>query len=247
MKNRILHLKPVAYSDLNDEILAYLNKYKSDNTEIEIRNLSRGPSHLEYLYYQAVAETEILREIRQAERDGFDAAMISCFDDPGLFTAREISQNLLVTAAAESSVYLAATLGDRFSVIVGRDKWIPQMRDLIARYGLRDKLASFRSISLGVLELHRDKRETASRIRHAIENALIRDKAEVIILGCTMQYGFFEILQEEYKVPIIDSMLANLKYTEYLLEVKQKTGWTFSRRGMYERPPDKEMADWGLT
>ena len=113
-------------------------------------------------------------------------------------------------------------------------------------YGLKDKLHLFGALA-GVLELHRDKRETASRIRHAIENALVLDKAEVIILGCTMQYGFFEILQEEYKVPIIDSMLANLKYTEYLLEVKQKTGWTFSRRGMYERPPDKEMADWGLT
>ncbi len=247
MKNRILYLKPVAYSYLNAEILAYLNKYKSDNTEIEIRSLSRGPSHLEYLYYQAVAEVEILREIRQAERDGFAAAMIGCFDDPGLFVAREISQDLLVTAAAESSVYLAAALGDRFSVIVGRDKWIPQMRDLICRYGLRDKLASFRSIGLGVLELQQDKQETADRIRREIENAIVLDRAEVIILGCTMQYGFFEILQEEYQIPIIDAMLANLKYTEYLLEVKQKTDWTFSRRGMYERPPDQEMADWSLT
>ncbi|HHV42175.1 MAG TPA: hydantoin racemase, partial [Clostridiaceae bacterium] len=98
MKNRILHLKPVAYSDLNDTILEYLNQYKADNTTIEIRNLKKGPSHLEYLYYQSVAEVEIIDEIIRAEEEGFVAAIISCFDDPGLYVSREISKDIIITA-----------------------------------------------------------------------------------------------------------------------------------------------------
>lgn len=246
MNKRILHLKPVAYKDLNDEILDYVNIYKDDNTEIVIRNVARGPKHLEYLYYQSLAGTEILKEIRTAEDDRFDAAVIACFDDPMLRTSREICKEMIITAPCESSIYLAATLGDRFSIIVGRDKWIPQMRDNVYRYGLGSKLASFRSVGLGVLEFHQDGKYTSDRMREEISRAIIDDKAEVIILGCTMQYGFFLELQEEFQVPVIDSMIAAHKYAEYLVEVKNKTGWCTSRRGMYECPQKQEMLDWGL-
>ncbi len=246
MKKKIMHLKPVAYADLNQEILAYLNTYKDDNTEIEIRNLAQGPLHLEYLYYQSLAEAEIIKEIIKAENDGFAAAVIACFDDPALYTAREISKDIIVTGPAEASVHLAATLGDRFSVIVGRDKWIPQMRNNIIKYGLGSKLASFRSLGLGVLDFHKDQKYTARKMKEEIKKAVEKDKAEVIILGCTMQYGFFHELQAEFNVPVIDSMVAALKYAEYLVEIKNKTGWCVSRRGMYERPAQAEMDSWGL-
>lgn len=246
MEKRILFLKSVGYSDLNETIRTYLDQYKEEGTRLDVRNLSQGPKHLEYLYYQAAVEPEILRELRRAEQDGYDAAIISCFDDPCLYTAREISRDMVITAPAESSVHLAATLGDRFSIIVGRDKWIPEMRELVGKYGLSDKLASFRSLGLGVLEFHEDEERTAARMRGEIRRAVEEDRAEVIILGCTMQFGFFRELQAEFSVPVIDSMIAALKYAEYLLEVKEKTGWTISRRGLYERPSEKEMEEWGM-
>ncbi|HHV42507.1 MAG TPA: hydantoin racemase, partial [Clostridiaceae bacterium] len=155
-------------------------------------------------------------------------------------------KDIIITAPAEASVHLGATLGDKFSIIVGRDKWIPQMRELVNRYGLLSKLASFRSIGLGVLDFHKNEEKTKNKIRAEIAKAIERDRAEVIILGCTMQFGFFQDLQNEFGVPVIDSMLAAMKYAEYLLEVKQKTGWHISRRAKYERPPTQEMISWGL-
>lgn len=94
---------------------------------------------------------------------------------------------------------------------------------------------------MGVLEFHQDEEETVRRMKREIRSAIETDRAEVIILGCSMQFGFYEELQEEFQVPVIDSMVASLKHTEYLLQVREQTGWCFSRRGLYERPPEQEM------
>ncbi len=245
-RKRILFLKVVAYDTMNEAIKEYLEGYKNADTQIEVRSLAAGPKHLEYQYYQAMAGAGILKEILKAERDGFDAVVTSCFDDPFLYPAREISKNIIVTAPGESSMYLASVLGSKFSIIVGRDKWVPQMRENVYKYGLGEKLASFRSLGLGVLDFHRDEELTLKKMKEEIRRAIEEDRAEVIVLGCSMQFGFYRELQKEFKVPVIDSMIAGLKQAEYLLELKEKTGWGFSRRGLYERPPKEEMEDWKL-
>lgn len=245
-KRRILFLKAVAYDDLNEPIKEYLDGYKDERTEIAVRSLKTGPLHLEYQYYQALAGAGILKEVLRAEKDGFDAVVMSCFDDPFLYPAREISRRMVITAPGESSMSLASLLGDRFSVIVGRDKWIPQMRENACRYGFEKKLASFRSLGLGVLDFHKDERSTIKRLKEEIRQAVEKDGAEVIVLGCSMQFGFYKELQEEFKVPVIDSMIAGLKHAEYLLELKEKAGWAFSRRGLYESPESEEMRGWNL-
>lgn len=245
-KWKILFLKSVAYGNLNESIEEYLNEYKNQNTMLEVRNIEKGPKHLEYQYYQALAGGEMLKEILRAKKEGFDAVVISCFDDPFLYPAREISGNMVVTAPGESSMHLAAVLGDRFSVIVGRDKWIPQMRENVCKYGLERKLASFRSLGMGVLDFHRDENATMKKMRQEIQQAIEEDKAEVIILGCSMQFGFYKKLQEEFKLPILDTMITGLKHAEYLLELREKAGWVFGRKGLYESPSTDEMKEWEL-
>ncbi len=245
-KKKILFLKAVAYGDLNEEIKTYLDQYKDETTELEVRNIQIGPKHLEYQYYQALAGAQILKEVLRAEKEGFDAACISCFDDPFLYPAREISKNMVVTAPGEASMHLASVLGHSLSIIVGRDKWIPQMRENVCKYGLERKLASFRSLGMGVLDFHKDERATMEKFRQEIRLAIEKDRAEVIILGCSMQFGFYKELQQEFGVPVIDCMIASLKQAEYLLELREKAGWHFSRRGLYERPDPEEMRDWQL-
>lgn len=245
-KRKILFLKSVAYGSLNEAIKEYLEQYKDQNTQLEVRNIEKGPKHLEYQYYQALAGGEILKEILRAKKDGFDAVVISCFDDPFLYAAREISGDMVITAPGESSMHLASVLGDRFSVIVGREKWIPQMKENVCKYGLEKKLASFRSLGMGVLDFHKDEQATLKKMKQEIQKAIEEDRAEVIILGCSMQFGFYKELQEEFKVPILDTMITGLKHAEYLLELREKAGWFFSRRGMYEAPDADEMKEWEL-
>jgi len=246
MTKKIRYIKPSAYSTVNDELQNYLEGYKSEGTVVEVVSMPRGPRHLEYVYYQSLAYQEILKAVKRAEKDGCDAAVIGCFDDPALIAAREICETMFVTGPAESSMQLASTLGGKFSVIVGRDKWVPQMMDLVHRYGCFNKLASFRSLDLGVLQLHEDENLTAARMRKEIKKAIEEDKAEVILLGCTMQFGFYKELQQEFGLPVIDVMLAAFKYAEMLVEMKRKMGWYTSKVNTYASPSASEIKEWGI-
>ena len=246
MPKKILYIKPTSYSTVNQETKEYLEKYKTENISIDVVNVPKGPKHLEALYYEALASTEILKLVKEGENQGYDAAIIGCFYDPVLYAAREICEHMVVTAPAESSLHLAATLGNTFSIIVGRNKWILTMQDNVHKYGFAKRLASFRSLDMGVLEFHANPDLTEKRMRQEIAQAIEKDRAETIVLGCTMQFGFFEQLQKEFPVPIIDSMLAALKYAEFLVEVRDKMNWYTSKISSFATPDRTEINEWHI-
>jgi len=245
MQQKILYIDPVG-SEVVDEGLQFLIDQKQEGTEVFRVTLPRGPQHLEYRYYEALILVDTLHLIKEAESQGFDAAIIGCFYDVGLEAAREVAERMVVVAPCQASVYLAATMGDKFSIIVGRRKWIPEMMENVIRYGMKERLASFKSVNLGVLEFHQDEAETARRFVQAGREAIDRDGAEVIILGCTATSGFYRELQAELGVPVIDSTLAAFKTAEFAAELRNRFGWSHSKIGAYESPPPEEFAPWRL-
>jgi len=245
MGQRILYIDPVGV-EVVAEGHQFLTSHKREDTELTMVTLPRGPEHLEYRYYEALVLMDILHLIKEGESQGFDAAIIGCFYDTGLQDAREVAERMVVVAPCEASTYIAATLGDKFSIIVGRRKWIPEMMENVVRYGMKERLASFKSVDLGVLEFHQDEQETARRFRQAGREAVERDGAEVLILGCTATYGFYRELQEELGVPVIDSMIAAFKTAEFAAELRNRFGWSHSKIGGYESPPPAEFTPWRL-
>jgi allantoin racemase len=243
---RVLWINPLGTDVFDEPIRTELERVKHSETEVEVRSLGRGPLHLEYACYEAAAVPDILATLVQAEREGFDAAVIGCFYDTGLRPARELTTRMAVAAPCESAVHIAATLGDSFSVVVGRRKWVPEMRDNVLRYGYRGRLASFKVLELGVHDFQADPSETHRRIAAAGREAVEEDGAEVIVLGCTAEFGFFERLQETLGVPVIDATVAPFKYAELLGDVA-RLGWLPSKVGGYASPPEAELEAFGLA
>jgi len=247
LSRKILWINPIATDQFDSAIRNNLNTEKMPDTQVEVVSLKRGPMHLEYHYYGALVLPDTLHLVKKAEIEGFDAAIIGCFYDPGLREAREITDRMVVTAPAEASIHLATTLGDRFSIIVAAQKSVPAMRENVCKYGFGEKFASFKSIDLGVLDFHKDEAGTANRIKQAAEVAVEQDKAEVIILGCGLMFNFYKDLQAHLGVPVIDAIIAPLKYAEFLVEVNQKFGWMHSKKYGYKTPPVSEIREWGLS
>jgi allantoin racemase len=245
MAQKVLYIDPVGV-EVVQEGFQSLVSLKRAETELAMVTLPRGPAHLEYRYYEALVLVDILHLVKEAEQQGFDAAVIGCFYDVGLQAAREVVERMVVVAPCEASVHIASTLGDKFSIIVGRRKWIPEMRENVIRYGMGERLASFKSVDLGVLEFHQDEEETARRFIRVGREAIERDGAEVLVLGCTATYGFYRELQEELEVPVIDSMIAAFKTAEFAAELKNRLGWSHSKIGGYESPPPSEFTPWRL-
>ncbi|HHW03871.1 MAG TPA: hydantoin racemase [Thermoanaerobacterales bacterium] len=235
---KIMYIDPVGPKGACPKLKNDLDRIKQKNTEVEFTCLKKGPEHLEYRYYEALILPELLDTIRDLETKEYDAAIIGCFYDPGLYEAREILNRMVVTAPAEASLHIAATLGRKFSILVGRLKWVPQMMENIMKYGLKDKLASFKSLEMGALDFHMDENITLSKMKEKALEAIELDGAEVIILGCTMNFGFYEKLQDQLKVPVIDPAIAALKYAELLVEIRDKLGWYTSKKYAFETPPD---------
>jgi len=248
LKKKILFINPLHTEVFDEDYTQQLNRYKSPETIVDLVSFKsgQGPIHLEYNCYEAMVIPELLRTVKKAEEDGYDAVIIGCFYDPAIRACREVAEKMVITAPAEAALHIATTLGENFSVIVGRQKWIPEMKENVHKYGFIHKLASFKSIDLGVHDFQKDHEETKNRIRESAIEAIEKDGADVIVLGCTAEFGFFDSLQDELGVPVIDATLSPLKYAEFLVEVKQKFSWTHSKKVGYQSPPKDEVEEFQL-
>lgn len=246
-KKRILYIDPVGEKPLvQAAIKEHLNRYAAeDYAAIEVTHLDKAPPVLEYYYYLALIAPKLLHRIKQAELDGFDAAIIGCFCDPALDAAKEICENMVVVGVMEASVHIASFLASRFSILAAQQKSVQDFRDNLIKYGLKDKLASFRSLGISAAELMKDSNETAERMRKEIRLAIDEDGAEAVILGCTLQLGHFQELQKEFGIPVIDAPLAALKTAESLISLRDDFGWYTSKICSYLTPSKEELASWG--
>ena len=122
--NEILWVNPVGTPEFDSATLELIDAVRSPEYTPRVRSLEEGPPHLEYHLYEHEALTPMLELMREAEDEGCGAGIIGCFYDGGLRELRE-GLRMPVVGMAEASMLLAVTLGHRFSIIVGRRKWIP--------------------------------------------------------------------------------------------------------------------------
>ncbi|HEY0289333.1 MAG TPA: aspartate/glutamate racemase family protein [Pseudomonas sp.] len=241
-------LNPIGFATFDKPIAQLLHSIKQPSTQVEVVSfdLQPSPTHLEYRAYEALTYERTVRIARDCAQQDIDALVIGCFYDPALQDAREISGNSLVIAPCQASLQVVANLANRFSIIVGRNKWIEQMRAKVRDYGAADQLASMRPLGMGVDEFQRDPALTRRRIIEQARLAVEEDGAEAIVLGCTIEFGFFEQVQQEIGVPVIDPVVAAFKQAESLAAMKRRFGWSPSRVGSCESPSEAEIKTFGL-
>ena len=246
---KIMYLNPVGHSSSYDPVFAEMaEQYKLPGTEVHITSLPDHIgrfTHIEYRSYEGMVTAGILRAARAAGQEGFDALAIGCFYDTALHDAREVSGDMIVTAPCAASCEIAASLSNRFGVIVGRRKWVDQMQATVHSLGHRDRLAGFYHVELGVTEFQEDHARTESLLVDAGRRAVEEDYAEALVLGCTMEIGFFRTMEDRLGVPVIDPSIAALKRAEYAAHLKRSCGWIPSRRWSCEAPPEEELLGLG--
>lgn len=245
---KILWVNPLGVDGHDEPMADFIDSIKNNNTKVNTLsfNMSATPNHLEYRTYEALIIGDTVRTARYASQNNYDAMVIGCFYDPGIEDAREISGSTVVVAPCQASVQIAANLCNKFSVIVGRDKWIEQMTERVHTYGYGSQLASMRSIGIGAYHLQDDCDLTVSRILEAGRLAIEEDGAEALILGCTCNFGLYETVQKELNIPVIDPIVAAFKTAEHLALLKNQHGWSPSQIGSCEPPSEEELTTFGL-
>ena len=179
---------------------------KLPGTEVHVTSLKPAAgafTYIEYRSYEAVVSTGIVRVARAAAAEGFDALAIGCFYDTALHEAREVSGEMVVTAPCAASLEIAASLANRFGIIVGRRKWVHQMNATVRDNGMAERLSGFYPVELGVTDFQTDHAATERLLTAAGRKAIEEDYAEAIILGCTLEIGLHDRLAQAC-VPVID-------------------------------------------
>ncbi len=243
---RILWINPIGTNAFDADTLKILSEAKRTGTQVDLVSLPADrPRHLEYHAYEGLVVADIVRLTFEAANQ-YDAIVIGCFYDVGLREAREVSGRAIVTAPCQSATAIASNLGNTFSVLVGRRKWVPKMSENVRQYGHGHRMVSMRPLDLGVHDFQADHDRTCDCLLTEGRKAIQEDGAEVIILGCTAEYGFHEKMQCELGVPVIDAVLAPFKYAEFLAELARRFGWYPSRMWGSQSPPQAELAAWGV-
>ncbi len=219
MRIRILDLVPVIETKgiagaIEDR--KKLGKILDEKTEglirLEVACIDKGTASIESNYDEALNVPYILRKVKWAEENDYDAVVLDCFGDPGLDAARELVE-IPVIGANQAAIHMASQLAGRFSVINILPETEHLIRSLIMKYGLIQNLASIRTIHIPVLELESNPELTVEKAVKAAEKAVLEDGAYSVVLGCTGMSPLVDAIKTHFTelgvhVPIIEPLRA---------------------------------------
>jgi allantoin racemase len=200
---RILIINPNSDREMTRTIEAAARTFAAGDFEVVCRATPGAPPFIETYEDEARAAPGMIGLLRE-NQEAFDAFVIACHCDPNLDVMKEISRKPVV-GIGEASMKMATMLGHRFSVVSTAAHSIPNKEAIIGKYHLRGLLASVRApeaeVGDGPLE------EVYFRISR---DAVQKDGAEVIVLGCAGMAGLDKRLQEKIGVPVLDGVVCAL-------------------------------------
>ena len=245
MKICVLTVAPVPkeyYEPMTTQLQQLYGSVLRDDTEVVMRGMAAGPASApEHLpdyrneYSAMLLVNEVVKAALAAEKDGFDAVVVNCFDDPGVKQARAVV-NIPVFGICEPSLHFVCQLGRSFAALVpdlpGQVGCVNQQ---ILNHGLMSRL-----LNNGVRKECKPYTESqpeaadnpgimANRLATQAEK-LVREGADVILIACggladnCAKVGLNHIIVDGRQVPVVLPLIVALKHTEMMLDIQNAYG-----------------------
>jgi allantoin racemase len=199
--------------------LSILRSYAAPGTEVDIADVDEGPASIESLYEEYLSIPKTIERMLEAEKEGYDAAVLGCYGDPGLDAIREVTERMVVVGPGEAGAMAAAMCGERFAIVTVTRSIVNALHHLVEKIGVGKKLAAVRAIETPVLALAEDKEGTTQKLVEEGRRAIEEDRADTLVLGC-MSMGFLGVAEEMSEVlgvPVVNPGRISLKTAEALV------------------------------
>jgi allantoin racemase len=173
----------------------------------------------------AVAEHATV-ELLAEHAAGCDAAIIAVSYDVALPAAREMLA-IPVVGITEAALLTACMLGGRIGVVLFGARVLPIYQELIARYGLADRVVGWRVVDSAAPYADGDQSEADALTVAAANDLVQRDQAEVVVLSGAVMAGVPPRLQARVPVPLLDGVTCAVLQAQLLVAldaVKPRTG-----------------------
>lgn len=226
---KLLNLIPVTAPEvITPEMVKYMNKYLSPDTQMDVDQITQGTPSIECEYDEALCAPDIIAHCKAAGKAGYDGIFVNCFGDPGVRAARECV-DIPVAGGFEPVMQLALGLADQIGIVTVLPNVLPLIKGNIAKAHLDSRVACVRSIDIPVLALS-DHEKLCSAIYEECLKAIKEDGAEVIVLGCTAIVDVTETVQARlhqagYQICVLEAAQSAVM----LLELEAKMGLRPSR------------------
>ncbi len=242
---------PVCIEDAKARLFENLRRVARPDTEIDFHYIKRSAYLVQTPYLEMLNNIALVDGIIEAERQGYDAAIIGCADDPALHAARQ-AVDIPVVAPTESAMLLACTVGSRFGMITVMDELVAFCERSIRNYGMESRaVRPIRVFPMGqnwisfLFEMIAHPHVLQPRFDE-ICRACVADGAEVILPVCcalspaTTLLGYREV--PGTGVPILDVTHAAIKMAETLVDLRRGSGLGKSQRCTF-KSVSREMRD----
>jgi len=243
---------PASSVDVSAEkVLGVAKQAARQDTEIDWCDVKHSAYMINNSYLELLNNVWVIDGIIEAEKQGYDAVIIGCGNDPALREARQ-AVDIPVIGPTEAASLLACTLGYRFGVITIMGM-THVCEDNIRKQGLSWRAVSpVRNYDVGepLFENLEEMMVNPSVIIPQFDElcrACIADGAEVIVPACTRLSpaaalaGYKEV--PGTGVPVIEIVQAAVKFAEMLVDLKRTSGLGKSQSKVFKSTP-KEMQDY---
>ena len=232
------------------------NLVKQPDTEIVSRFPTWGIKGMDGFFFHNIDTLNapiVYHSAVAAEKDGFDAVLITCFADPMLHQIRQ-AVNIPVASIGEATLLLATMMGNKFGIVHISDYNILETRHTIARYGLSERLANIRSINENACGQGGAIFNATATIEKFIKvgQELVADGADVLFPACGLMSPALRLapgatdkypngLVEVDGVPVLDVLACGIKMVETLVALKKSGAPWISRKIMYTQPTPEAL------
>ena len=234
---------------------AHLRKAAAPGTEVVIHGMDprtkpafeTGKTDIAYPYLQFLHANQFLDNVMQAEKEGYDAFLMSTFPDPYLEVARTLV-DIPVIGFGFSSMHTAAYLGRRFGIVCFLRDLMPHYVENVRKYGMDHLGGPIRALGLAYADIHKgfaDPQPVIETFTRVAREMIETDGVDVLLAG----EGPLSLLLHSNgihridEVPIVDGFATTLKAGEMMVGLRRSSGMTVTRQGFFSNRPSQQRID----
>ncbi len=234
---KILNVVPVNSDVYTPEIDNYVRMYLGEDTVLDTVRIHNGSPSIECEFDEMTNSPYVVDLVIKGEKEGYDAAFVNCFGDPGVAAARECV-DIPVFGGFEPAMLIAMGLADRIGVVTVLPNVIPMLQRHSSSHHLDKRLVSIRDVGIPVLALDNHEKLCKALIDESVKS-IKEDGVQAIVLGCTGMVDVAEDVKSGlydlgYDVPIVEAAHSAVM----MLEMYAKMGLKHSRL-TYLKPTEK--------
>ena len=226
----LLLINPNTAASITALVLKTAKTFARAGTTLRAVNGAFGPRYIASRAAYAVAGHAALDAFAN-DRGPRDAVVLACFGDPGLAALKEVS-DVPVVGMADASILQACSLGQRFSIVTGGERWKPMLEEFVASQGLSSRLASVRTVAPTGAAIAKNPKAALAMLARGCTACVREDGADVVILGGAGLAGLAAKLGAKVEVPLLDGVACAIALAESLARQKPAKAQT----GAFARP-----------